>query len=143
MNDLHPSGIASFFMASKMMDINPVRLESIIENIAHNKLTKDDIKKRELDIITALNFDIETPNILYVLEVLIRKMGIMDNLKEENKGIFSEIVIYFAQLVLYDYKFISENNFSLIAGGIIVLVLKLMERVNLCINIKSYVQNKF
>lgn len=143
MNDLHPSGITSFFMASKMMDLNPVRLELIIENIAHNKLTKDDIKNRELEIITALNFEIESPNILYMLEVLIRKMGIIDNLEEENKQIFSQLIIYFAQLVLYDYTFISENNFSVIAGGILVLVLKLVERINLCINIKSYVNNKF
>lgn len=143
MNDLHPSGITSFFMASKLMDLNPVRLELIIENIAHNKLTKDDIKNRELEIITALNFEIESPNILYMLEVLIRKMGIIDNLEEENKQIFSQLIIYFAQLVLYDYTFISENNFSVIAGGILVLVLKLVERINLCINIKSYVNNKF
>lgn len=49
--DLHLIGVASMFMASKYEEIYPIKLQVVYEKIAHKKLTKDEIKAKEAEIM--------------------------------------------------------------------------------------------
>ena len=59
--DFHLIGVASMFMASKYEDIYPLRLKIVHEKIAHKKLSIQEIKGKETDISTNLNFVLGKP----------------------------------------------------------------------------------
>lgn len=56
--DLHLLGVTCMFMASKFEEIYPLKLNVVYEKIAHRKITKDDIKSKEDDIMY-LSLEIE------------------------------------------------------------------------------------
>ena len=62
-SDLHLIGICSIFIASKFCDINPIRLNFLIQKIGHGKFSKDDIIKMEEIILSTLQYDILKPTI--------------------------------------------------------------------------------
>jgi len=59
--ELHLIGVTSMFIASKYQDIYPLRLKIVQDKIAHNKLTCQEIKKKEDEIMRYLNYNIGLP----------------------------------------------------------------------------------
>ena len=55
-NDLHLIGVTCMFIASKYYDIYPLKLKMVFEKIAHKKLSCQDIKNKEDEIMNSLNF---------------------------------------------------------------------------------------
>jgi hypothetical protein len=49
--DLHLAGVTSMFIACKYEEIYPMKLQVVHEKIAHKKLTADQIKRKESDIL--------------------------------------------------------------------------------------------
>ena len=62
-SDLHLIGICSIFISSKFCDINPIRLKFLIEKIGHGKFNKEEILKKEEEILSTLQYDILKPTI--------------------------------------------------------------------------------
>jgi hypothetical protein len=62
-NDLHLIGICSIFIAYKFCDINPIRLQFLVEKIGHGKFTKEEIINMEEKILNTLQYDILRPTI--------------------------------------------------------------------------------
>ena len=60
-NDVHLSGVAAMFLATKYEDIYHIPLRDFLSRVAHNKFKGLEIKAKEWDIMTALNFDISFP----------------------------------------------------------------------------------
>jgi hypothetical protein len=63
------------FVASKFEDIFPLKMKTIYEKIAHQKIEIAKIKSLELDIMKTIEYKIHTPTILdflktYLVEVL-------------------------------------------------------------------------
>ena len=61
--DLHLIGICSIFIASKFCDINPIRLNFLVEKIGHGKFNKEEIINMEEKILNILQYDILKPTI--------------------------------------------------------------------------------
>lgn len=59
--ELHLIGVTSMFIASKYQDIYPLRLKIVKDKIAHNKLTCQEIKNKEDEIMQYLNYNIGLP----------------------------------------------------------------------------------
>lgn len=57
-NDIHLIGIVSIYIASKMEDIVPLRMNHIVESMGYDKYTSEQVKLVELDILQTLNFDL-------------------------------------------------------------------------------------
>ena len=55
-NDLHLIGITSMFLASKFEDIQPLRMLTIFEKIAHKKVSIDSIKTLELEMVDCIKY---------------------------------------------------------------------------------------
>jgi len=75
-SELHLIGVASMFTASKFQDIYPLRLKMVHEKIAHKKLSTDEIKAKETEILAMNNFKIGSPTIwdfilLFIEEIFI------------------------------------------------------------------------
>jgi hypothetical protein len=54
--DLHLISIISIFLASKYQEVVPIDLKLLLEKVAHNKFTKEDILAGEILILKKLNF---------------------------------------------------------------------------------------
>ena len=112
--ELHLIGVSCMFLASKYQDIYPLRLKIIHEKIAHKKLSIDEIKKKENEILKFLNYNIGKPtmwdfinlfieeiffvncnNYLIKHNVLLNNYDIIDNKKDnidkENYDIINKI----------------------------------------------------
>jgi len=59
--ELHLIGVTSMFIASKYQDIYPLRLKIVQDKIAHNKLTCQEIKNKEDEMMRYLGYNIGLP----------------------------------------------------------------------------------
>ena len=78
-SELHLIGIVSMFIASKYQDIYPMRIKVIQEKIAHGKLSCDDIKKREEEIMKFLDYSIGLPTIWDFINIFIEEIFFVEN----------------------------------------------------------------
>ena len=62
-DNLHLIGICSIFLAFKYSETVPIKLDFLVEKIAHNKFKKDEIIKMELEILKTLNFSLIKPTL--------------------------------------------------------------------------------
>ena len=77
-NELHLIGVTSMFMASKYHDIYPLRLKTVQEKIAHDKLSSDEIKNKEEEIERSLNYSIGKPSIWNFINLFIEEIFFCD-----------------------------------------------------------------
>ena len=57
-SELHAIGVTSMFIASKFEDLKPLKMRVVYEKIGHKKLTVEEIKRMELDILKCLNYKV-------------------------------------------------------------------------------------
>lgn len=55
-SELHLSGVVAMWMASKYEEIYPLRLRTLEQKIAHGKLSQNDLKNKETEMMGVLNF---------------------------------------------------------------------------------------
>ena len=67
-SDLHLSGIAAMFLASKYEDVVPLLMRTIVNKIGHGKFTGRQVGAKELEILRALEFRVGAPTVLEFLE---------------------------------------------------------------------------
>jgi hypothetical protein len=58
--DIHLIGIVALFIASKMEDLIPLRMEHVTEKVSHNKFNQKQIKTQEKLMLETIKFDIMT-----------------------------------------------------------------------------------
>lgn len=57
-SDLHLIGVTCMFLSSKCYDLTPIRLETICDRIAHKKLSADQIKAKEVELIKIIDYKV-------------------------------------------------------------------------------------
>lgn len=69
--DLHVTGVTTMFVASKFEDIYPLKMKTVYEKIAHQKIEMQTIKTLELDIMKVIQYKIHAPTVLDFLKVFL------------------------------------------------------------------------
>lgn len=76
-SELHAIGVTAMFVASKYEDIYPLRMKTIDEKIAQKKIPIEHIKNLELEMLKALQYEIEAPTALdFLKQLLLDVLGI-------------------------------------------------------------------
>jgi len=104
-NDVHLSGVAAMFLASKYDDVYHIPLKDFISRVSHNKFTAEDIKEKEWEILKALDYNVSFPTVLNYLERLIYK-----NFHEDSCNMLKNIkdaAIHILRMCLHDYNIIN------------------------------------
>ena len=57
-NDLHLIGVTSIFIATKFEELTPIKLSVVYEKIGHRKISKDDIRMMESEILSIIGYDL-------------------------------------------------------------------------------------
>ena len=94
-DNLHLIGICSIFLAFKYSETNPIKLDFLVQKIAHNKFKKNEIIEMEKEIFQTLNYNLIKPtlyeftmfyfrNIFYCIENFysIKNLNLKNTLKE-------------------------------------------------------------
>ena len=73
-SELHLIGVTSMFIASKYQDIYPLRLKIVQDKIAHNKLSCQEIKDKEDEIMRYLDYNIGLPTMWDFINVFLEEI---------------------------------------------------------------------
>jgi hypothetical protein len=104
-NDVHLSGVAAMFLASKYDDVYHIPLKDFVSRVSHDKFSAEDIKEKEWEILKAVDYNVSFPTVLSYLERLIYK-----NFHEDSCNMLQNIkdaAIHILRMCIHDYSIIS------------------------------------
>lgn len=110
-NDIHLVGIVSMYIASKMEDIIPLRMNHVRSKISHNKFSEKDIKKKEKMILETIDFETITTSTYDFIRTFIFDF-IHNNRLQIHKlnmfhhiDVFDNVAIFLSKLIYHNEEF--------------------------------------
>lgn len=74
--DIHIIGVTSMLLASKMEEIIPFKVSTVVEKMTHGKMSKKSIVEMEQEILSVLGFKLlDTPSLFIFVEFLMVKLN--------------------------------------------------------------------
>ncbi|CAD8053234.1 unnamed protein product [Paramecium sonneborni] len=140
-SDLHLCGVTSMFIAAKYEEIHPMKLSVVYEKIAHKKLSTDQIKKKESEILQTIGFDLVGGTLFDMYSLILTNCLIESKLLEKNYKYLKKLCLYLSKMVLYDYEICSKNNYTLLAAALIFVAFKIVEQLETSFNADSQIKD--
>lgn len=135
--DIHLVGVTAMLVASKLEEIIPFKVATVVEKMTHNKLRARDIVECELEILTALGFNFFSVSPLFVLiEMLFVKLGLY---QLEVTPDLLKVITYISKMVMHDYGLLTRFPAKYIAASCVYICFKIVEQVNREFKTKAYV----
>lgn len=135
--DIHLIGVTSMLLASKMEEILPFKISTVVKKMTHNKMTKSMVSDCETDILLTLNFKLlERPSLFVFVEFLLSKIYLHE--KKEYKKIM-EVVRYITKMVIHDITVMTRFSLKYIAASCVYICLKIIEQVDFDLDTKKIV----
>ena len=136
--DIHKVGVTSMLLASKMEEIIPFKVSTVVEKMTHGKMKSKEVVECETDILMALNFKLlEQPSIFVFIEFLLVKLGFHDNPLSDD---VNKVVTYISKMLMHDYSLITKYSLKYLAASCIYICFKIIEQVNPEFKTKVYVE---
>ncbi|CAD8056391.1 unnamed protein product [Paramecium sonneborni] len=140
-SDLHLCGVTSMFIAAKYEEIHPMKLSVVHEKIAHKKLSTDQIKKKESDILQTIGFDLVGGTLYDMYNLILTNCFIEQKLKEKNYKYLKKLCLYLSKMVLYDYEICGKSNYTLLGAALIFVAFKIVEQLDSTFNADSQIKD--
>ena len=102
--DLHKLGIGCMFVAAKYEEIYPFKLSLVYKKIAHKKISRQDIRNQERDILRTLNFDISVVTLYDQLMFVVYKLKLNELMSEKHFRYLLKVCVYLSKMNMYDYE---------------------------------------
>lgn len=135
--DIHLIGVTCMLIASKLEEIIPFKVRTVVQKMTHNKINNVDILACEFEILSALDFCFyDTPNLFALIEILLVKLDLHKTLMI--KDIF-KVVTYISKMVVHDYNLIVKFETKYLASSCIYITFKIIEQVCKGFKTKQYV----
>ncbi|CAD8144368.1 unnamed protein product [Paramecium pentaurelia] len=129
-SDLHLCGVTSIFIAAKYEEINPLKLSVVHEKIAHKKLSTDQIKKKESDILQTIGFDLVGGTLYDMYNLILMNCFIEKKLQEKTYKYLKKLCLYLSKMILHDYEICGKTNYTLLAAALIFVAFKIVEQLD-------------
>ena len=135
--DIHLIGVTCMLIASKLEEIIPFKVKTVVQKMTHEKIPAADILACEFSILQALNFCFyDTPNLFALIEILLVKLDL--HRTPMIKDIF-KVCTYISKMILHDYSLITEFETKYLASSCIYITFKIIEQVCEGFRTKEYV----
>lgn len=108
LNDLHLVGVSSMYLATKYEEICPLRISIMQNKISHGKFTKSEIRKKETEIIAALDFKCSVVTPLHFVEFGIEYLGLCDLLSKKLYEHIIRLTVYIAKMVCHESDLLNK-----------------------------------
>lgn len=102
-----------------------MRLQVIHERIAHKKLSEEQIKSMEVEILTTLNFNLLGTSPYDIAMQTLTLTGYQEKFTCQEFQYGHKICIYLSKMALYDYEFNKTSSYSLLAASVIYIIFKI------------------
>ena len=136
--DIHLIGVTSMLLASKMEEIIPFKVSTVVDKMTHGKMKARDVVDCETDILTTLEFKLlEQPSIFVFVEFLLVKLDFHDNPLRDD---INKVVTYITKMLLHDYSLITKYPLKYLAASCVYICFKIVEQVNRDFKTKMYVE---
>lgn len=110
-NDVHLLGIVSMYIASKMEDIIPLRMNHVKSKISHNKFSEKEIKRKEKNILETIDFETITSStydfirtfvfdFIHNNRIQIHKLNMFHHI-----DVFDNVAIFLSKLIYHNEDF--------------------------------------
>jgi len=110
-NDIHLLGVCCMYIASKMEDIVPLRMNHVKSKISHNKFSEKEIKKKEKVILETINFETITSSTYDFIRTFIfdfihnNRMQIFKLDMLHHIDVFDNVAIFLSKLIFHNEEF--------------------------------------
>lgn len=74
--ELHLTGVACMFIASKYEDIYPLLMKTVYNKIGHQKFSIESIEEKEIEVLRVLGFKVGSPHSLEFLDRVMEETGL-------------------------------------------------------------------
>jgi len=129
-NDLHLAGVASMFLAAKFEEIYPLRIRVVHEKIAHKKFSREEIRDKETEMISALGFNCCPVTLLSFIELSLTHIYMKEVLPAKLNSHLEKLCVYIAKMVMHDYEIINKFSPSYLSGACIYISLKIVQQLD-------------
>lgn len=126
LKELHLNGIVCMFIASKQEEVNPLKLDTIINNIGKGKFSKEQLLDKELDILLTIQFDTNVPTFNELFKCSFRFIKLNNRQAEE---FFTKTCFLLGKICLMSYHILSHLSYSDIALSCLIISLKLVKKL--------------
>ena len=135
--DIHLVGVTCMLIASKLEEIIPFKVKTVVQKMTHEKIPAADILACEFQILQALDFCFyDTPNLFAVIEILLVKLDL--HRTPMIADIF-KVCTYISKMILHDYSLITQFETKYLASSCIYITFKIIEQVCQGFRTKEYV----
>lgn len=114
-DDVHLTGIVSMFIASKLLDSTPLRMNRVVAKIGHNTFTVGQVKDKEKEMLQVLGFFVVFPTVLTFAESFVEAFLFNHpDIDEKRAKILEKVkrhIIYFGKLAMYEYSLLKYRYF--------------------------------
>lgn len=110
-NDIHLIGISCMYIASKMEDIVPLRMNHVKSKISHNKFSEKEIKKKERAILETINFETINSSSYDLIRTFIFDFIYNNRLHLHRLDmfhhidVFDNVAVFLSKLIYHSYEF--------------------------------------
>ena len=119
--------ITCLLIATKYEEIYPFKLKLVVKKIAHGKLTKDQIRNAERDILQTLDFDISAVTSFDIIMNTLYLLKVNEIMGEKYFNYLVKVCIYLAKMNMYDYNLLNGMSQSILAASTIYVAFKIIE----------------
>jgi hypothetical protein len=135
--DIHLIGVTCMLIASKLEEIIPFKVKTVVQKMTHDKIPAADILACEFKILQAVDFCFyDTPNLFALIEILLVKLDL--HRTPMINDIF-KVCTYISKMILHDYSLITEFETKYLASSCIYITFKIIEQVCEGFRTKEYV----
>lgn len=126
--DVHLIGVTSMLISSKMEEIIPFKVVTVIEKMAHGKLKPKEIVNCELEILQACSFNmLSVPSLFVFIEGLLVKLNLH---LSDHRADLLKVVTYISKMLMHDYSMLIKFPFKYLAASCVYICFKILEQVS-------------
>lgn len=136
--DIHLIGVTSMLLASKMEEIVPFKVSTVIDKMTHGKIQAREVVRCEEDILHTLNFELlGSPSLFIFVEFLTAKLGFHASPFQRD---ITKVVTYITKMLMHDYQTLIKFPLKYLACSSLYICFKIIEQINAGFKTKQYVE---
>ncbi len=125
--DIHLIGVTSMLIASKMEEVLPFKISTVVEKMTHGKIRADQIQQMEFEILQTLDFQmLNSKSLLVMVEFLFVKLNFYRLSKYSQ---IQKIFIYITKMIMHDYDIVKKYSLKYLSASTVYISLKIIEQI--------------
>lgn len=103
---MHLIGVTCMLLASKVEEIIPFKISTVVNKMTHGKITSKQVVEMEQVILTTLEFQLlRQPSLFIFVEYLVIKLNFHKSTIFKN---MNKIILYILKMIMHEYDLITK-----------------------------------